>query len=164
MLENVKTWYWTGSTKISSVMVGQVDGAGGFEIVTAGTYNDGYRDVAQLCVWDGATLSLKNVKTWYWTSSTIINSVADGNVDGDSEMEIVTGGLYYDGSRFVAQLCIWNGATLTLEDVKTWYWTANTVINSVITGNIDSDNSEEIITGGYYFNTVITSAQMTVWG
>ena len=89
-------------------MVGDVDGDGKTEIVTGGRYYDGTRNVAQLCVWDGATLALKNVQTWYWTSSTEIRSVAVGNVDGDAATEIVTGGNYYDGTRGVAQLCVWS--------------------------------------------------------
>ena len=64
---------------------------------------------AQLCVWDGATLTLENVKTWYWTSNTVIYSVAVGDVDDDSEAEIVTGGTYNDGTRANAQLCVWDG-------------------------------------------------------
>ena len=106
-LENVKTWYWTGDTSINSVAVKNVDGDSKTEIVTGGTYNDGTRSNAQLCVWDGATLTLKNVKTWYWTGDTSINSVAADDVDGDPQIEIATGGSYFDGSRQVAQLCIW---------------------------------------------------------
>jgi hypothetical protein len=91
-VKNIKTWYWTSDTQINSVAKGDVDGDGKTEIVTGGTYNDGTRNVAQLCVWDGATLALKNIQTWYWTSDTQINSVAVGDVDGDGKTEIVTGG------------------------------------------------------------------------
>ena len=35
-----------------------------------------------------------NVKTWYWTDDTIIKSVAAGDVDGDGNVEMVTGGYY----------------------------------------------------------------------
>ena len=117
--ENVRTWYWTDDTIVESIASGDVDGDGQTEIVTGGYYDDGTRYVAQLCVWNGATLALENVRTWYWTGGTRVYSVAVGNVDGDAQTEIVTGGHYSDGTRNVAQLCVWNGATLTLENVKT---------------------------------------------
>ena len=84
-----------------------MDGDGKVEIVTGGFYNDGTRNIAQLCVWDGATLALENIKTWYWTNDTDIYSVAVGDVDGDGKNEIVTGGYYNDGTRNIAQLCVW---------------------------------------------------------
>ena len=134
------------------------------EILTGGAYNDGLRVNSQLCVWDGATLSLENAKTWYWTSNTQVWSVAVGNVDGDSSIEIVTGGYHNDGSRSVAQLCVWNGATLALEDVKTWYWSGITVIYSVVIGNVDIDSNIEIVTGGTYYDGTRGVAQLCVWG
>ena len=54
-----------------------------------------------------------------------------GDVNGDGQTEIVTGGSYFDGSRQVAQLCVGMVCSLALENVKTWYWTSNTAINSV---------------------------------
>lgn len=106
-IQNVKTWYGTNNTSSNSVARGDVDSDGKTEIVTGGSYNDGTRNVAQLCVWDGATLALENVKVWYWTGNTEIKSVAVKDVDTDGKTEIVTGGYYNDGIRVVAQLCVW---------------------------------------------------------
>jgi large repetitive protein len=162
-LENVKTWYWTSTTYIYSVTLGNVDGDGAVEIITGGTHFDGTRWVAQLCVWNGATLDLENVKTWYWTSTTYIYSVTLGNVDGDGAVEIITGGTYSDGLRSVAQLCVWNGATLELEKVKVWYWTDDTLIRSASLGDVDGDGAVEIVTGGYYWDDPLDIAQLCVW-
>jgi hypothetical protein len=161
-LEAVTTWYWTSHTHIYSIAVGDVDADTQMEIVTAGTYNDGTQDFAQLCVWDGTTLAIEDVTTWYWISSACINSVAVGDVDDDNQMEIVTGGYYWDGPQ-IAQLCVWDGATLTLEGVTSWYWTGDTHINSVAVGDVDGDTKIEIVTGGEYQDNNLAVAQLCVW-
>jgi hypothetical protein len=61
-----------------------------------------------LIVWDGSTLALKNAQPWLWTQYTYILTAAVGDVDGDGKNEIVTGGLYHDGFREEAQLCVWS--------------------------------------------------------
>jgi uncharacterized repeat protein (TIGR01451 family) len=162
-LENVKTWYWTSNTTINSVVLSDVDSDGQVEVVTGGYYYDGTRKAAQLVVWNGADLSLQNVKTWNWTGDTVITSVAISDVDGDGQVEIVTGGQYNDGARNVAELCVWNGHTLTLENAKTWYWNSNTIVNSIVTGDLDSDGQIEIVTGGYYFDGTRNIAQLVEW-
>jgi hypothetical protein len=159
-LEKVQTWTWNMHTVVESVAAGDVDGDGKAEIVTGGHYFDGTRYVAQLCIWSGATLALERIRTWYWTGATHIYSVAVGNVDGDAQMEIVTGGSHWDGTDFVAQLCIWNGATLALENIRTWKWSDNTEISSVAIGDVDGDGKTEIVTGGHCNLNV---AQLCIW-
>jgi len=45
--------------------------------------------------------------------------VAD--VDDDSELEIVTGGYFNDGTQDVAQLTVWDGKTLEAGPLIVWY-------------------------------------------
>lgn len=160
--ENATVWSWVGDTNINSVAIADIDHDGTTEIITAGHYDDGTRDVAQLAVWEGQTLSLERITVWYWVGNTTITSVATGDVDGDTLNEIVTGGYYYDGAREVAQLAVWNGSTLELEGVAAWYWVGDTRINSVAVGDVDGDGSTEIVTGGYYYSDVKT-AQLATW-
>jgi len=108
-------------------------------------------------------LAVEDISTWYWTSDTEINSVVVADVDDDSDMEIVTGGYFNDGTRDVAQLLVWDGKTLEVEPLTVWYWTGDTRINSVAIGNVDADVSEEIVTGGYFDDGVILNAQLVVW-
>jgi parallel beta-helix repeat protein len=162
-VDRLTTWYWTGNTVISSVAIGDVDADGQTEIVTAGYYNDGARNVAQLVVWAGSGLSVKRLTAWYWTGNTIINSVAIGDVDADGQAEIVTGGYFFDGARNEAQLVVWTGSALTVKRLTAWYWTGNTVINSVALGDMDSDGQVEIVTGGYFNDGTRNVAQLVAW-
>lgn len=162
-VDRLTTWCWTGNTAINSVALGDVDADGQTEIVTGGRYNDGTRDVAQLVVWNGANLAVDRLTTWYWTGNTMITSVALGDVDADGKVEVVTGGYYFDGTRQVAQLVEWNGASLAVERLTTWYWTSHTTINSVALGDTDSDGQAEIVTGGYYNDGSRNVAQLVVW-
>jgi hypothetical protein len=162
-LENVTAWRWVGDTYINSVAIGDVNGDDNAEIVTGGYYVTPVRDSAQLCVWNGSTLKLEKIVNWYWMGNTHINSVAVGDVDGDGNAEIVTGGYYYNGTHNVAQLAVWNGATLALKGVVVWDWGGDTAINSVAVGDVDGDKASEIVTGGYYYNGTYYHAQLCVW-
>jgi hypothetical protein len=162
-LINVVTWHWTSDTQISSVAVANITGSAGLSIVTGGAYFDGTRWNAQLCVWNGATLALQNVRTWFWASNTYINSVAVANITGGPSLSIVTGGAFNDTTRLNSQLVIWNAETLALNNVITWYWTGDTEINSVAVANVTGGTSLSIVTGGYYFDGTRSNAQLTEW-
>jgi parallel beta-helix repeat protein len=163
LLDGLTTWYWLDNTTINSVIEGDVDSDGLAEVMTAGYYFDGERECAQLVVWDGTTLGVHRVTSWYWTENTRINSIAVGNLDDDGALELVTGGYYFDGSRKVAQLVVWDGAKLNVEGLTTWYWTGDTEINSLSIEDVDGDGVAEIITGGYYNDGVRDVAQLVIW-
>jgi hypothetical protein len=162
-LEGVTAWFWTSDTQVSSIAIGDVNGDGKNEIVTGGSYFDGTRWVAQLHVWNGSTLAVVGVTTWYWNSDTQVSSVAIGDVNGDAKNEIVTGGAFYDGTRWVALLHVWNGTSLAPIGVVPWYWTSNTYISSVAVANITGSKSLEIVTGGAAFDGTRYGAQLHIW-
>ena len=157
-----KAWYWTNDTQVASVAIGDVNGDGLNEIVTGGSYFDGTRWVAQLCVWNGSNLALKNVQTWYWTGDTQISSVAVANITQGAFLDIITGGAYFDGTRWVAQLVVLNGVTLTPTQVLPWFFTGDTLINSVAVGNMTGGTSLSIVVGGAYFDGTRYVAQLIV--
>jgi hypothetical protein len=162
-LENVRTWYWAGDTSISSVAVANVTHGSVLDIITGGSYFDGTRWVAQLAVWNSSTLILENVVAWYWAQSTFINSIAVGDIAGSGSISIVTGGSYFDGTRWDAQLAVWNGTTLALNSVAAWYWTSNTAITFVAVANVTGGSALSIVTGGDYFDLTRQNAQLIVW-
>jgi hypothetical protein len=162
-VKQVKAWYWVDDTTVNSVAIGDAYSNGSVEIVTGGYYFDGTRDVAQLVVWNGSSLSAEQVKVWTWGGDTTINSVAIGDAYGDGSVEIVTGGYYFDGTRDVAQLVIWNGSSLSVDGLKVWYWFGDTTINSVAIGDVDGYGHIGIVTGGYYFDGTRDVSQLVVW-
>jgi hypothetical protein len=166
VLENIQTWLWGSGSRIESIAVGDVDADGSVEIVTGGYYFGGGAFspyYAQLCVWGGGSLALENVKTWVWADSTYVYSVAVGDIGGDGNVEVVTGGTSFDGSRVVAQLCVWNDITLALENIEAWSWTDYTRIDSVAVGDVNMDGKAEIVTGGSYMDGSHAVAQLCVW-
>ncbi len=49
-------------TVINSLGIGDVDGDGQVEVVTAGSFNDFSQDVAQLIVWAGSNLAAERIQ------------------------------------------------------------------------------------------------------
>ncbi len=161
--QNSTSWFSTSDTNVAAVAAGDVNGDGQIEIVTAGTYNDGTRWNAQLIVWNGTNLAVESIFPWFWISNTDIASVAIGDVNNDTKNEIVTGGTFFDNTRYNAQLIVWNGTNLAVESIFPWFYISNTLINSLAIGDTNGDGVKEIITGGKYNDSIRDTAQLVVW-
>ena len=83
-------------------------------------------------------------------------------MDGDGQVEVVSGGSYFDGVRDIAQMCIWSGSTLGFENVRAWYWTGNTSVQSIAVANVEGSAIKEMVSGGYYTDSRLNS-QLIVW-
>jgi hypothetical protein len=161
--QNTVQWFWGGDTNAASVATGDVNGDGKLEIVTVGYYNDGTHWIAQMHIWNATTFAVINVVTWSWGTNTQASCVAIGNLTGGQGLDIVTGGAYFDGTRWLGQLHIWNGTTLAVEKAVTWLWGTNTGVSSVAIGDVNGDGLPEIITGGSYFDGTKYISLLHVW-
>lgn len=157
-LEVGQEWRELGNTRVYSLTIDDVDEDGTKEIVTGGVANDGTNNNGQLRVWrwDGITLTLEVSREWASEGLTEIRSVCADDVDGDSEVEIVSGGTASNATDTNAQLRVWhwNGTTLNLEASKIVYTPSNTrsaLIYSVCADDVDGDGIVEIETGGSYY-------------
>jgi hypothetical protein len=159
----VTAFFWTNDTQISCVALANITRGVGLDIVTGGAFFDGTRWNAQLVIWNGTTLVAQKVTSWFWTNDTMISSIAVANITGGSSLDIVTGGAFFDGTRWNSQLIVWNASTLVAEKVTTWYWTSNTYINSVAIANMTGGNSLSIVTGGTFNDGTRNNAQLIVW-
>ena len=84
-------------------------------------------------------------------------------LDADAAVEIVTGGAYFDNTINNAQLVVWTGASLALENIKTWNGGAySAIITSVAYGDVNNDAVVDIVTGGNQFDGIRSNAQITI--
>ncbi len=161
--QNSMSWHWTSDTSISAVAMGDVDGDGQTEIVTAGHYLDGIHYNAQLIVWNPTTMVGENVRNWLWIADTQISSIALANITGGTGLDIITGGAFWDGTHWNAQLIEWNGATLVGERVVNWLMSGDTQISSVAVANVTGGTSLDVVTGGSFFDGTHWNAQLIEW-
>lgn len=161
--EKSTNWIWIDDTIINCLAIEDIDGDGTVEIVSAGKFNDRNNDHAQISVWNGESLTYEKCTHWIWKGDTVVNSINLADVDRDGAVEIITGGSFNDGTSDHAQISLWNGENLVYEGSTHWIWTNNTVINSIITKDVDEDGIIEIITGGSFNDATNNHAQITVW-
>ncbi|WGM90337.1 MAG: hypothetical protein NUK63_04240 [Candidatus Bathyarchaeum tardum] len=164
-----------GNTAVNDLKVGDVDSDGVPEIITGGWTYDGSVFNAQLRIWswDGDRLSLENSHEWISEDITEIKSVSLSDVDKDNQVEIVTSGLTSVYGSFNntecnpdhAQLRIWswNGHNLVLKLSKDWTVGDGVVAWNLGTGDIDNDNTVEIITVGCMGESGACDPNLRIW-
>ena len=158
------SWYWTGNTYVNSITVANITGSVGLSIIAGGSFNDGsrYNSVVHVLSWTTVSgFVVQQTGYWFWISDTKVTSVTVGNFTGQSTYDIITGGSYYDGSRYVAQFMILNSITLAQRVVTNWFSTSSTQINSAIIGS--TPVGTRVFAGGSFFDNNRSVAQLTVW-
>jgi len=114
--------------------------------------------IAQTAQTDDFSLEAEQNWDTYGVGGTCVygtQNIFVGDVDGDSALEIVTGGFAYgtsNGSRTVGEAPLkvwsWNGQNVTLKASANWVGN----ILCLYAVDVDGDKNVEIITAGYYQN------------
>ena len=95
------------------------------------------------------------------------NNLFLGDVDGDGDIEIITGGSSYnlssDGSTTAREpplrIWTWNGKNVTLELKQNWAGN----INCVFASDVDGDGQVELLTSGTVRNQTGSYSSLIVW-
>ena len=180
-LEKGHEWVISEYSYAYASSVGDVDGDGVTEIVTVGSYHNETigctEGVVDIWTWNGTDLALEH-REYYemlklFSFDTRLYDVALGNVDNDTDTEIVMVGygnflsIQEQGLLIVAG---WNGTAFRTENFTYWPLeeeTMETKAYSVAINDVDKDNTTEIITVGYENTTTIFGTgfhgQLVIW-
>lgn len=160
-----------------SVGIGDVDGMGLPDVVTAGYQLDPYGSkLGQIRIFDLIGGSLQPVASGEWQlapyEDTEARSVFLSDVGGQSEMEILTAGNASDGSEWRGQVTIWTWDGISSPVMKKDYdwnngdWTDS---NAIAAEDIDRDGAVELVALGtvYYVPpppaTMEMKGEMRIW-
>ena len=167
-------------TFINSIFVWDVDDDGTTEIITVGRIFRNNSNTGQLCLWhfkdgDLSLIGRLDLDSAYVTTA---NSVFARDLDNNGDVEIIVGG-YSDNlnnSKGHLSLWNWNGQEFSLKANENWQLVpdvcaetiagavqGNTVVNNVKASDIDGENLEEIVSGGFAFDGERINAQLKVW-
>lgn len=164
-----------GNTNVNNIKVDDVDSDGVPEIVTGGwTYdNDVFNAQLRIWNWNGNNLILEKSHEWISKDITEIKSISLNDVDNDNDVEIVTSGLTSVYGSFNntdctpdhAQLRIWSWKhdNLTLEASKDWTVGEGVVAWNLETGDIDNDETIELITVGCMGESGLCDPDLRIW-
>jgi len=176
---------------VTDMSAANLDGSGPLELISVGhipLVPDGWGGLdpgAQMRIWnwDGSNLLLREGVTWFESPGwgvTYVNSVSVGNLDQDTNLEIVTGGMCWVGtasdSRYCGETRIWNftSEAIELEFVERWPeppWyppvPGHTSVFDTALVDVDSDTTQEVITLGsqswWNGTQVVFRGQVLMW-
>ncbi|MFQ6128075.1 MAG: hypothetical protein ACE5QW_04150 [Thermoplasmata archaeon] len=151
-------------TMYNSVYSANIDTSDNYlEIAVAGVvFRNPDNATLDLFRWNGTHMSgLAHVE---WQSGdTNATAVYAKDVDGDTVVEILTGGYFYSNSDQWAEVRVWNysNSNLNLEDSDDWQrLDGDTEVRSIFAENIDSDSDVEILACGRAIHGMTTE----LWG
>lgn len=177
-VEKEQHWetYGIGGTCISgshNMFLKDVDGDGVTEIITGGYMYwllEGNKTTSlaplQIWNWDGKNLTSEKIIYWNGTGKSAgFYCIYAADVNGDSDLEILTGGRVTIGSKSYAQLGIWSwdGSDLVLVNHAEWGDTKGGSVSSISVSDLNKDGKPEIISGGTIANDTASSAQLRIW-
>jgi hypothetical protein len=138
---------------LQSLVLGDVDGDGDLDLLTANTYDYGYINV-RLNGGDATGTNTGEFSGGYdLTVGHLPTSLALGDVDGDGDLDLVTGN-YYGGTVSVRL----NGGDATGSNTGVFSAgsdaAAGAYPTSVVVGDVDGDNDVDVLVGNNSFGTV----------
>jgi hypothetical protein len=143
-VEAEETW---GSYGLRSLAVGDIDGDGMIEIVTGESQTSPSRFLVRIVQFDGASFSDEHIEIWEIDGEGgMVFGLAVGDVDADSEIELVTG--VTANNQIHIQIWQWNGSTLSQEASEQWFALSRTNVMELSLGNLDADSFTEIAVAG----------------
>ena len=190
---SLRIWNWNNEelslkahyegVPVDSIFVSDLNKDNTPEIITVGRLGGYYENsqyTSQLCLWnvEQNNLILKENLKLDAADVTRATSVYAFDLDTDGISEVITGGYSGNLNSSKGQLCVWNwnGEELSLKANENWQMVAegyalniaggvlgNTVVNNLQVGDIDGDNTPEIVTGGFAYDGEIANAQIGIW-
>ncbi|MGB9713813.1 MAG: FG-GAP-like repeat-containing protein [Candidatus Bathyarchaeales archaeon] len=177
-LEISHEWITESSSYSMADAIGDIDGDGVTEIVTTGyCYNSTlglYMGELNIWNWNGTSLEEEHKEIFEasetLSSDTRFYGVAIGNVDNETDMEVVVAG--YGKFLNIEELGLilvtsWNTTTLNVKTGTYWPEAQNeTKFFGLAIGDVDNDGTNEIVTVGYRNSTFLGQGfhgVVTIW-